>query len=72
MGIITQNALMASDFVIIPTDGNRGGHDGLVHLILVFYREIRGRPAGGTMVLDGRPVAGSVFAVIEIYWKSMH
>ena len=40
---------------------NRGGHDGLVHLILVFYREIRGRPAGGTMVLDGRPVAGSVF-----------
>ena len=26
-----------------------------------FYREIRGRPAGGTMVLDGRPVAGSVF-----------
>ena len=28
---------------------------------LVFYCEICGRPAGGTMVLDGRPVAGSVF-----------
>lgn len=40
---------------------NRGGHDGLVHLILVFYCEICGRPAGGTVVFDGRPVVGSVF-----------
>lgn len=41
--------------------GNRGGYDGLVHLILVFYCEICGRPAGGTVVFDGRPVVGSVF-----------
>lgn len=46
---------------IAARPGTEGGHDGLVHLILVFYCEICGRPAGGTMVLDGRPVAGSVF-----------
>ena len=40
MGIITQNALMASDFVIIPTDGNYFAMKGIekIHYIIGLLR----------------------------------
>ena len=43
LGIITQNALMASDFVIIPTDGNYFAMKGIekIHYIIGLGAEVR-------------------------------